>query len=152
MNIFILDNSPTLAATYYCDKHCLKLCVEIAQLTCSTANLNGLTSPYKTTHKNHPCSIWVRSSVDNWLWTIEHGLELCYEYTRRYGKRHKSQDVIQWCFDNPPELPSIGLTPFAQAMPDEYRQSDAVEAYRAYYRGAKAEIATWKYSEKPYWF
>ena len=30
-------------------------------------------------------------------------------------------------------LPEIGLTPYAQAMPDEYKNDDAVVAYRRYY-------------------
>jgi len=35
------------------------------------------------------------------------------------------------------------MTPFAQAMPDQYRDDDAVVAYRNYYVGEKGEIAQW---------
>jgi len=35
MNIFILDNNPKLAAQYHCDKHCVKMILESAQLLCA---------------------------------------------------------------------------------------------------------------------
>ena len=44
------------------------------------------------------------------------------------------------------------ITPFAQAMPDEYKNENAVEAYRAYYLGEKTGIAEWKYSDTPAWY
>jgi hypothetical protein len=46
------------------------------------------------------------------------------------------------------------LTPFAQAMPDEYKvEGDAVQAYRNYYIGEKARFATWKEPGlTPEWF
>lgn len=151
MNIFVLDNNPSTAANYLCDKHVVKMVLETAQILCTIANQQGLASPYKTTHGNHPCTVWARESLNNWLWLVEHGSAIALEYTKRYGKVHKSQAVINWCFENIPNLPDTGLTPFAQAMPDEYRCDNAVAAYRAYYRGAKADIATWK-SEKPEWW
>jgi hypothetical protein len=50
-------------------------------------------------------------------------------------------------------MPEIGLTPFAQAMPQEYKRSCAVEAYRAYYIGDKADIAEWDWGRlTPDWF
>tara|TARA_R110000737_G_C14249644_1_gene426385 strand:+ start:360 stop:569 length:210 start_codon:yes stop_codon:yes gene_type:complete len=50
-------------------------------------------------------------------------------------------------------MPEIGLTPFAQAMPDEYKREDVVEAYRAYYMGDKAAIAEWNWgTPAPDWF
>ena len=37
-------------------------------------------------------------------------------------------------------------------MPEEYKNEDAVKAYRAYYLGEKTAFATWKNSETPYWY
>ena len=51
--------------------------------------------------------------------------------------------------DIPDGMCDIGLTPVAQAMPDEFRQSDAIQAYRAYYRSNKAAIAVWTKRDKP---
>jgi hypothetical protein len=55
--------------------------------------------------------------------------------------------------ENVPCLPDIGLTEFAQAMPDKYKvKGDAVKAYRNYYNGEKARIAKWKNGNVPTWF
>jgi hypothetical protein len=80
------------------------------------------------------------------------GLELCKEYTYRYGKRHKSQDVIEWCITNKLNIIDKGFTEPPKAMPDEYKVVDVVESYRNYYRGAKSGFAVWKNRETPNWF
>ena len=79
---------------------------------------------------------------------------MCQEYTRRYGKVHKSIRVIEWCGKNyiKLELPQKGLTKFAQAMPEQYKNKCTVTAYRSYYNGEKARFATWKKRETPKWF
>ena len=64
MNIFVLDNDPFKAAEYQCDKHVVKMVLETAQLLCSAHE----TAPYKRTHYNHPCAIWTRSSLSNYMW------------------------------------------------------------------------------------
>ena len=51
---------------------------------------------YKVTHKNHPCTRWVRESKDNYLWTLEHLKGLLREYTYRYNKRHKSGALLPY--------------------------------------------------------
>ena len=150
MNIFVLDENPAIAATYACDKHVVKMILESAQMLCSV-HPEG-TAPYKRGFYNHPCTKWVRASVANYDWLIEHARALCTEYTRRYGKVHKSEKVIDWCDTNRPELPDVGLTPFAQAMPEDYKNEDAVEAYRTYYRNDKRRFATWKDVDPPTWF
>ena len=149
MNIFIVDKDPVISAQSLLDKHVVKMPLESAQLLCS-AFPEG-TAPYKRTHVNHPCSIWVRTSRYNFEWLVLHGLELCNEYTRRYGKVHASRRVIEWALDNVDLLAftATELTPFVQAMPEIYRSHCAVEADRAYYLGAKKEFATWKSPAKP---
>jgi hypothetical protein len=79
-------------------------------------------------------------------------LELCNEYTYRYGKRHKSQDVIEWCLINKPNITDIGFTEPAKAMPDEFKVKSVVQSYRNYYMGAKSGFAVWKNREIPNWF
>lgn len=156
MNIFVLDEDPHRAAQYACDKHVVKMILETAQLLCAAYPDGYRCSecgavPYKKTHYNHPCGKWTRASVSNFEWLVEHGRELCREYTLRYGKHHKSGAVIEYCASHIPSLPDIGLTDFAQAMPDEYKRTDPVAAYREYYKFEKSGFATWK-TEKPYWY
>lgn len=88
MNIFLLDYDVKKCAQSHVDKHVVKMILETAQLLCGAHHVIGTTDniPYKLSHKNHPCSIWVRESLTNYLYLCELGLELCYEYTYRYGK------------------------------------------------------------------
>ena len=155
MNIFILDYDVKKCAQYHVDKHVVKMILETAQLLCGVHHLTPQVTPqvpYKLSQKNHPCSIWTRESLSNYLYLCELGLELCKEYTYRYGKRHKSQDVIEWCLINKPNIPDVGFTEPAMAMPDEYKVKSVVESYRNYYIGAKSGFAVWKNREKPFWF
>ncbi len=83
-------------------------------------------------------------STANYSWLCELGKELCKEYTYRYGKVHKCQEYIEDLSKNIPPLPDIGFTQPAQAMPDEYKDPDSVEAYRQYYFFDKVHIHSWK--------
>jgi hypothetical protein len=155
MNIFFLDENPTLSAKYHVDKHVVKMILETAQLLCGVHHTTDQVTdqvPYKLSHKNHPCAVWARESLSNYLYLCELGLELGKEYTYRYGKRHKSIEVIEWCIVNKPNIPDIGFTTPAMAMPDEFKVDSVVESYRNYYMGAKISLASWKNREKPFWF
>lgn len=158
MNIFYLDESPFRAARYHCDKHVLKMIIEYAQLM-STAHrildpdLNH-DDKYKATHINHPCAKWVRDNTANYSYVNALWLTLGEEYTWRYGKRHKTlvgKETQLSVF--PTNLcRSSSITPLPQCMPEQYKQDDPVQAYRAYYRGEKSKFATWKNREAPKWF
>jgi hypothetical protein len=152
MNIFYLHQDPSVAARYQCDKHVVKMTLETAQLLCSPFEPDQ--APYKRAHYNHPSAKWCRESKSNYEWLLKHGFELCREYTRRYGKIHKSQDVIEWCELNYDNLifEKEELTPMPQCMPEEYKSIDPVEAYRTYYLKDKIYFAKWNYSEKPEWW
>jgi hypothetical protein len=149
VNIFVLSLDPKEAAQAQVDKHVVKMPLETAQLLCSPFEQGD--APYRRTHYNHPSAVWARQSPENYQWLVTHGVALCDEYALRYGKQHKSRAVIDWAGQNVTRLAfqTTGLTPFAQAMPDEYKNPDPVLAYRAYYLGAKARIATWKLPATP---
>jgi len=159
MNIFFLDWDVKKCAQYHCDKHVVKMILETAQLLCSSHHMTDQATdqatdqvPYKLSHKNHPCSIWVRESLSNYLYLCELGMELSKEYTYRYGKRHKSQDVIEWCITNRIKVTDKGFTQPPKAMPDEFKVSDVVQSYRNYYMGAKSSFASWKGRQVPEWY
>jgi hypothetical protein len=76
------------------------------------------------------------------------------EFTYRYGKKHASEKIIATCKELmlDLDLPETELTPFAQAMPDKYKDQDAVVAYRSYYIGEKLSWARWtKTRPMPLW-
>ena len=155
MNIFVLDYDPSVCAKMHCDKHVVKMILESAQLLCGVHHMTDSVHepPYGLSHKNHPCSIWARECIENYLWLCDLGLELCKEYTLRYGKYHKCQRVISWCLEHLPNLRENGdLTPFAMAMPDYCKIGTAVQSYREYYNKEKTSFAKWKFTSVPHWY
>ena len=155
MNIFVVDEDPEIAAQSLCDKHVVKMILESAQMLCTCMPLISTDDKivlYKPAFKNHPCTVWARESQQNYSWLCAHAKALCSEYTRRYKKTHKSEAIIDFVIANKSPLPDIGLTPFAQAMPDQYKDSNTVIAYRNYYLGEKKRLAVWKYSNPPTWW
>jgi hypothetical protein len=152
MNIFVLSEDPIEAANMMCDRHVLKMILESGQMLCAAHEPGA--APWKRTHYSHPCTVWTRTSKENYRWLAAHGLELCAEYTRRYGKRHKSEDVLIWCAENiPMSIPEDKLAPFAISIKNPaYHRSTAVESYRAYYLGEKIRFARWKHCPPPRWW
>jgi hypothetical protein len=154
MNIFVLDSNPKIAAEQHCDKHVVKMLLETVQLLSTARVEHGESAPYKATHRKHPCTIWAAKSKENYSWLVALGMALAEEYTKRFGKSHLSGRRLLEIIDPPASMPSIGLTPFAQAMPEQYKKDgDAVAAYRAYYLGEKTRFAKWaKGSDTPAWW
>lgn len=158
MNLFILSLLHAECAEAMIDKHVHKILLEAVQMLCTAVRVLSASPPegiYRLAHKNHPVSIWCRTSRENFIWTLDLVDALHEEWRFRQGhtKTHKSYIIAQLLREHIPEtFPESGLTPFAQAMPDQYKNADPVEAYRAYYRGDKAKIATWKKRARPDWF
>lgn len=138
MNIFILDLDPGKAAEYHCDKHVVKMVLETAQML---STISG--GPYKATHAAHPCTKWAAETNMNYRWLVRLGQALAAEYTFRYGKVHKCIEVIEALRSPPPAIPGGTLTPFALAMPEEFKCNNPVTAYREYYRATKAHLGVW---------
>lgn len=152
MNIFILDYDIKKSVQYHCDQHINKMILEAAQMICTVQFLLGnRNTPYKPTHPKHPCTIWTAMSLDNYIYTMDYAFYLNEEAKRRYNRKvdHKSWNVIE---ELPfPKLPTIGLTTFARAMPEEFKSiKDPIEAYRQYYK--TKTFATWSYCDKPDWY
>jgi hypothetical protein len=160
MNIFAVEEHPQEAARVLVDKHVVKMVLETTQMISTVAHARAYTAPYRSSHAKHPCTVWAGTHPSNMRWLFEHGFELCKEYTRRYDKVHASQKHLQMLWDDLylwwPEVtnaPWQDHTTFAQAMPEQFRSSSPVLAYRSYYRVAKGHLAKWKISDrKPAWF
>ena len=173
MNLFILSLDPARAAEEMMDKHVNKILLEAVQMLCTAMRVlepeldeSVANSLYKLAHKNHPVTIWCRTSRANFIWTLDLVDALHAEWKYRYGhpetKIHKSYQVAQILRANIPvddKFPSPesrGVTPFALAMPVEYKdpEGDAVKSYRAYYMSPeKRRIATWtKRRSAPSWW
>lgn len=154
MNLFVLDNDFDKCAEYHVDRHVGKMLLEATQLLCTTFHINGVTAPYKPSHNNHPCAVFTRESKENFDWVIQYAFALAKEFIYRYDKVHKSSEVLGWCMKNKHLLtfPKQSLTPFALAMPDQYKTNDPVESYRNYYFFGKGHLAAWKGRAIPFWY
>jgi hypothetical protein len=154
MNIFVLDLDFNKCAQYHADRHCVKMILEGAQLLNNAIQQHNpdFSKIYKVTHKNHPASKWASTNRANFNWLNNLVLALCKEYTYRYGRIHKCQSILEYFATSEFNIPIGELTPFAQCMPEIYRQTNAVEAYREYYRKEKQHIAQWKNRPIPYWW
>ena len=165
MNIFVTDPDPVKSAQCLPDKHVVKMPLEACQMLAIVAStkwghgfgklpkLDG--TPYLTdkgAFRGHPCTIWAQ---ENYRWLIEHGLALCAEYTHRYGKVHSCQHTLEHAKMIFP--PSNGeVTPFARAMPDEFKYDTSIDTITAYKRYiASKPWAASNYlrdpSRKPHW-
>lgn len=156
MNIFFLHINPVFCARYHVDKHVVKMIMETCQLLCCVWHIldphnKVYTPPLKQTHANHPCAKWARQSYKNYLWLCILGIELCKEYTYRYEKKHKYEDIIYDLYGKTPfGMESIELTIPPLCMPDEYQKlNNFIQCYRSYYTHEKKQIHKWKKRRVP---
>ena len=169
MNIFYLDNNPKVCAEMHNDKHCIKMILEYCQLL-STAhrvldgeeteaksktgrNVKRWVLPddrdaivYSATHINHPSAIWCRQSALNYSWLHNLLVQLCKEYTYRYGKVHKCFEtgLVHKLTIPPKNIKNVDFTEPTPAMPDECKvPGNSLASYRSYYIMNKQHLATW---------
>ena len=153
MNIFYTDKDPLVCAKDHCDKHCVKMILEYAQLLSTAHHEWGSNIPelYRATHRNHPSAKWARENTQHYHWLYRLWEALSQEYTTRYGKVHRSWDRLSTALrDSPRAMPKGEYTDPPQCMPNQYKCSDTVQAYRDYVRLDK-EFAVWKYTTTPEW-
>lgn len=176
MNIFYLNECPNQCAIDHCDKHVVKMIIEYAQLLCTAHRvLDGTlyidkssgrrikrwrmddpimeSTLYKATHINHPSNIWTREGRQNYVWLYDLWECLCREYSHRYDKNHATWVKLQTLLMTPPiNIPDVSFFPPHLAMPEAFKSSDHIKAYRNFYIHDKAAFATWKKRDIPQWF
>lgn len=128
-------------------------------LTVTLLNAHWVTDPegtkdvpemYKLTHKNHPDAVWVRSSINHYLYLLDLMDALNDEANYRYGgsKIHLSLSKAKsWPF------PALSDKPWSdppKCVHDDFKGiADTVASYRAYYLRDKRPIATWAKRQPP---
>jgi len=180
MNVFVLHTDPVVAARMQCDRHVVKMTVESAQML-STAHrmLDGepskrpsksgkrmvphFTLPdwreqtfYKAVHFHHPCTVWTMKSSENYFWHWRHFESLCKEYTFRYGKVHRSEDLLLEALRRAPDnIPEGALSkwPLAMGAAPQCKTDDVVLSYRAFYQTKQERFKmVWSRRNIPEWF
>lgn len=165
MNIFATSTCPKSAAQDHCDKHLVKMILETAQLLSTAHHICGeptdVPEIYKVTHQNHPSAIWVRETSGNYTWTYRLFRALCVEYTRRYGRVHKTEGKLLYGLMTMPRyIIHDDLTPPPACMPDEFKVEPEgqwpVESYRRYLARGKSWLTADSFKKRgngaPAWF
>ena len=145
MNILATSPCPKESAIVLPDLHVNKISLECCQMLSIVASekwghgygtlpkTDG--TPYKTekgAFRNHPCTQWTAQSIDNAYWLIKWGMNLCDEYTLRYSKIHSCYNTLLQAYYLFPEGKIGEVTPFARAMPEEWKYDDTIDTFTAY--------------------
>lgn len=150
MNIFVTDQSPFVSAQSLPDKHVVKMPLESCQMLSiiyskwyynwgDIYKADG--TPYETkkgAFRNHPCTIWAADNINNTAWLIVHGIALCSEYWRRYGKVHACNKTLfeaKKMFHRKTKKAIVchaRATNFVRAMPDEFKLDTSIDTFTAY--------------------
>lgn len=157
MNIFYLDRNIKKCAQAHCDSHVNKMILEAGQLLASAHHMSNpdaaqIPGMYRLTHKNHPDAVWVRASINHYLYLMDLMDALNDECQFRYehDKTHLTLvKVRNWPF---PSLPDIDFVEPPKCVHDDFKSmADTVEAYRAYYRRDKVNILHYTKRSPPDW-
>ena len=151
MNIFAIHESPVAAARQLCDAHVNKMILETAQIMSTVHYLHDEHKDwmYKPTHKHHPSVRWAAENNCNYGWLWYHWRDMSAEFMRRFKKPHASWVKLGYRTEYPPMRmkQTQTQTPFALAMPDQYKFFDSpVDCYRAYYAAEKSTQPWFKYT------
>jgi len=151
MNVFYLSTDIDDAARFHVDKHVVKMPIEYAQLLCSVLHSLSLPAPYAETHKNHPCAVWARQSLEHYQYIWDLGDAVGREYTARYGgKIHKSTAILRDEIPRVIDLPSNGFTEPPNCTTLKDTNLPLVHVYRLYYLTEKAHLLDYKHN-RPDW-
>lgn len=163
VNFFYLDKDSSKCAKYYCDKHVLKIPIEIAQILSKIHHVLKTKIDYQKIYANSKVVkeslgpyLWTLSSLDNYIWTCDLGLELINEYKYRFGKTsHKTESVLIYLKENPPPIKNLGITPFVMTNKyDMFQYVSLNPITNARYNYAEMKCANDKWTKriKPKWF
>jgi hypothetical protein len=166
MNLFLLSWDPTECAQWHCDKHVVKMILELVQMLYTTWHLNNSYVPScaplckstgnrgyrKLSNPNHPMAKWVRESLWNYTFTIKLAAALCLEFKHRYSHYHGCTEHVLWLAKHVPRFDNTEQTQIPQCMPDKYKVACPLQAYRNYYMGDKVAFASWSKRPEPVWW
>ena len=129
----------------------VKMILESCQILSTVLNEQGLKAPYRSFNPKHPSCLWAAEASENFENLVLHCSAMLEEYTERFGKTHKCQQVLAEILNlyDPMAFPRFKSTPLRLAMPIEFRSASPVKSYRDYYsqkdnmRYPKEKIPLW---------
>ena len=154
MNVFVTEHCPYKSAEVLPDKHIVKMPLETCQMLAVVYSKwyfnwgdellhkkDG--SPYNTkkgAFRGHPCTVWAAEDISKTAWLLAHGVALCYEYYKRYGKVHSCSNTLQEARQvfNEKTKKDLSIhrdvTEFAFAGPDEFKYDSSIDTLTKYKR------------------
>lgn len=157
MNIFRTSDSPYESATVLDDARVIKMTLETAQILSTALRTHGADHPglYRATHEKHPCTLWAGETSGSFVWLVCHGLALAWVYKERFGRKHKSWEVVDRAVDFLDLLPSGPETPAPFCGPEDILPGAPVtERYRELMRrkwAADKRPPRWTSATPPEW-
>jgi hypothetical protein len=176
MNIFVTNSNPAISAHELCDKHVrskmqiesaimLQNCFTNEQLQAADCPRTKSGKPRKAGkgYSKHQCTLWVKESRENFMWLLEHALEMFNERDYRWpeSNRHFTKEFIIWCKQNKDKTThtSNKQTPFVVAISKDskcrqikdFDKMSVIEQYQNYIIHHKL-FATWTKRNKPAWY
>lgn len=156
MNLFMTSLDPVQAAREHCNVHRIKMIVETAQMLCTAhrlidgderADKLGL---YKSTHVNHPCSVFVRENSNHYSWTYRLLEALCVDYAAVSNKPHATTRLLSILKTQPRGIrvcnefkPVIAAPEEFKSMAEDYGVPFAYKEYMC------RKFRDWMTREKP---
>ena len=156
MNIFVTSKCPKTSAFNLDARRRNKMIVETQQMLATALHKRGWTSclpfkkdggVYKPTHPNHPCTIWVGESHDNFIWTLRH-LNWLYCFYINFDKGKGHQNVLGNIDHMAKAIPlfrnnELCLTPFPNCAKNkslgiDYTHLPVPESYKQYLKARNA--------------
>jgi hypothetical protein len=130
LNIFVVDPDTTKSAQALDDLRLNKMIIETGQLLSTAMRAQGYQGNdiYKSTHINHPCAIWARTSSENYKWLLLYMSDCVEEWQVRFNKNHNSYRIFNDLCGGPKLMPQGPLTPFANCTP--YKDMGTFDAYK----------------------
>ena len=153
MNLFIFDKDTHENAKFHPDKYIVKMPTEACQVISTVLRGQGDSSDFlfKSTHARHPVTLWAAEKEENLVYVAQYCRALLAEYDYRFGKKDKfvrSRLISNYVLG---KFQGGSTSDFALAMPEIYKNKDAVLAYREYFKNEKKHLFNWENREIPEW-
>lgn len=166
MNIFVSSYDPVECSVNLDDRRLVKMVLETAQIMSTAIRSAPIAFPpeveelYRPTHINHPCVVWARNTSANFLWLYLHGMALARDYSYRFGRQHKSKEILEKAWSWRGCIPLGEMTPFADCsgLPPDSEPSDIHLRYKECLRrkwehdAENDRIPRWTGLTHPIWF
>lgn len=144
MNIFVVSHSWLDNAKALDDKRLNKMLLESVQLLSSALISWGMPAPYKMSHKNHPCTLWVSNHRYNFNWMLIQTVFYYTEYKYRFGKLHKSGEAAKLIEEQTRDRPRFVPENITYVNCSFYKEeTDVFSAYK------KTLVHKWQNDKRP---